>query len=1482
MRKDAVSTAREVDNLQKQLQRISDSTFPEAKATRFENGIKKASDKVELLKRKLDELGEKRIPTSGFKDLEADIDKTESKIERLKALAVQKMREIGETAPIDGEMIGEGFYTTKMAANLANLETKLKSLIALKAQYVEEDRRYVDPTTTDQYAKTSEQLVAAEQELRSQTEAYENARANFEAAKNERYAEAATELTRARLEARSLNSSVLEASEAVSRAEGFRRMSKIAGSAFDAIKKSAKSVVSMLGKIGGAVAGVTKRFAAMAAAGVKGIAGIGKHADASSGLIEKFGKRIWGLAKRVFIFSVITKAFRHVRAAFGEGLGYYIAWDKTLGAAVQNLKNQVLILKATFGGAFAPIAQIVVPILSNLVGWLITATNAVGAFIARLTGKSTYKSVVAATAQAGADAAKSVGGATDAVKELKKELAHYDELHVISKDEPSSGSGGGGGTGGGGTTAPGIEYQDTKISDGISDFADKVKEAWRKADFTEIGTILGTRLKEGLDNIPWPKIQDTAKRVGQSFATLINGFVEVKGLGYSIGKTIAEAINTGLSLVSGFINSLHFDSIGRFIRDGINGFLDNIHWEEAYKTAKKFGKGIADLLNNLFDPETFGKIGTAIANGLNTIIMTIGSFLANLDAINIGQSISAMFQSWANGIDMTTLSYVLELAGEEIADLLNNLITPENLTTAGELIGDLVDAVIDGLYALFTEADWLTWGTSLRDGLIALIKEIEWDDVGSVIGAGIRGALDFITGLFKDWKETAKIIKDALKQFFEGLAKEVDFGQVVKFLALAFGTKLALGFVSSIPSRLLSTIGTQLAAKLGLGAITTGGATAGGAAAGGAAAGGSGLALGGFLAGGAIILEKSYETLKEGVRVGKETGKYSKDMSENFEHFEEDARRGHVEPNSANVAPGTVPYYRDFTDTLLGYVRNKNGNSETKELTNAVKLLGKYILPTAEHPGLVSASSYALMDKGARTNAYIFKDEKLGVIAEITGVDKSKLTLKDKEIDEAWASIVKAQQSGAFKPAKVDANAEINEAKDRTKGKTSIDSKANVTDADFRNTPEYKRIIDKVRADVEEARDKTNGETEIKAKGSIWDAVDKIVDPIAVKAKGFLQTAFDATKGDTQVKGKGLLTTAKDGTTGDTVVKGKGNLLSAKDGTKGDTVVKGKGNLLTAKDGTRGDTQVATVANLKSTKDSIKKRNIDQMTADLYKYNLTNGWKNGGWSAISMIADLYKYSLTRGWKNGGWSAIDMVADLYKYNLTRNWKNGGWTAIDMIADFFKWKKGWHSSWNEIDEVAYFYKWNRGWPKSWDFIDMIANFVGNVFSGKKEEGGVFSGDSWKNLPQYAGGGSPTHGTVFAAGENGAEIVGTIGGRTEVLNRSQIAMEIYSAVKSAMSGFGMDIVKQIAYDSSVLSAHIDAVANYIPDVNHITQANRIYAKAEGIDYNRLAQALAAQGGDNNTYVFTAQLDGREIFRETVSQNDLYRTQTGRSAFA
>lgn len=82
------------------------------------------------------------------------------------------------------------------------------------------------------------------------------------------------------------------------------------------------------------------------------------------------------------------------------------------------------------------------------------------------------------------------------------------------------------------------------------------------------------------------------------------------------------------------------------------------------------------------------------------------------------------------------------------------------------------------------------------------------------------------------------------------------------------------------------------------------------------------------------------------------------------------------------------------------------------------------------------------------------------------------------------------------------------------------------------------------------------------------------------------------------------------------------------------------------------------------------------------------------------------------------------------------------------------------------------------------------VGTWTLQTKALGGIFSGGVWRSIAQYASGTlDALHGSLFLAGEAGPEIVGHVGGRTEVLNKSQLAAAMYSAVHSAMAGVTLD---------------------------------------------------------------------------------------------
>lgn len=94
---------------------------------------------------------------------------------------------------------------------------------------------------------------------------------------------------------------------------------------------------------------------------------------------------------------------------------------------------------------------------------------------------------------------------------------------------------------------------------------------------------------------------------------------------------------------------------------------------------------------------------------------------------------------------------------------------------------------------------------------------------------------------------------------------------------------------------------------------------------------------------------------------------------------------------------------------------------------------------------------------------------------------------------------------------------------------------------------------------------------------------------------------------------------------------------------------------------------------------------------------------------------------------------------------------------------------------------------------------------------------------------------HGSMFVAGENGAEMVGHINGQTEVLNRSQIAQAMKSAVVAGMSQFtgywrtmnsqmvvcSNAIIRSILVSSDVMNASLATVGGSYDPTNALAQS-------------------------------------------------------------
>ncbi len=504
--------------------------------------------------------------------------------------------------------------------------------------------------------------------------------------------------------------------------------------------------------------------------GVRAFSGMNRHVNKSGGLLSGVAAKIKNMAMSLLVFNWITKGFNAMVSGMKDGFKNLVQYSDEYNRSISSLQSANLQLKNSFAAAFAPIVQMVIPYLVQLIGYVTSAVNAFAQFIAVLSGKTTW---IRAT-KVQQNYAASLNGTAAAAKKATGALASFDEIEVLNNN---SGSGGG--------INPGSMFEEVPVGK-LSDFWKKLLDALKKGKWYELGKFLGEQLKKGLESIPWGEIRAKARKIGENLADLINGFIEVEWLGYVIGRSLAQAFNTGFEFLNGFVHRLHWDSLGKFIAESLNGLFENIDWDLIKDTFVTGAKGLAKLINNFDEYFHWYDISNTISNGLNTLAETIITFCEEVDWPDIGKHIGREFIKSIKKTDW-------ESVGRAIGDMLHSAV----LFLAGALskwdwsvISDALKDLVKGFFSAFDNDD-------LPDNIKKIADAIE------LFGIAVAGIvlLEGLAGMIKN-------VKDFFKLFADGTA-----ATEIETTATAIGgLSTALGVLAGILAG--EAIGKRLGAWL--------------------------------------------------------------------------------------------------------------------------------------------------------------------------------------------------------------------------------------------------------------------------------------------------------------------------------------------------------------------------------------------------------------------------------------------------------------------------------------------------------------------------------------------------------------------------------------------------------------------------------------------------------------------------------------------
>lgn len=488
------------------------------------------------------------------------------------------------------------------------------------------------------------------------------------------------------------------------------------------LKKIISGTASALTKVTTVIKRTSGAFAALIQKFTSGIPVLRRFTGATKSASGGLGGGLKNILKYAFGIRSLFALVNKLRSALVDGFKNLAQYSGETNNSISMLMSSLTQLKNAFAAAFAPILNVIAPILNTLIQKIISVVNTFGQLTSALTGKTTYikaKKVQQDYAKSLNSNANSAKNAKKANEELKRTILSFDQINKMDDNSSSDSNSGIADTGG---LSPSDMFETESIPSKIKGIADMIKQAWKNADFTEIGAMVGNKLNAALNSIPWDKIKNTCNKIAKSVATFLNGFLETVDWKL-VGNTLAQGINTAFGMANTFAENFHWDSLGKAIGNGINGALGGLDWNLIQETVRNIATGITDTLNSFIQTTDWALVGQSFGNGINTIL--------------------DFFHTAINNFDWTG-------AGTALADFVNNAVNTIDFVNLGQTISDGIKGVFDFGIAAIEGIDWWTIGEKVRDGLAA----IDWNGIADgffeLIGAAFGGLSAFFGGLLSD------------------------------------------------------------------------------------------------------------------------------------------------------------------------------------------------------------------------------------------------------------------------------------------------------------------------------------------------------------------------------------------------------------------------------------------------------------------------------------------------------------------------------------------------------------------------------------------------------------------------------------------------------------------------------------------------------------------------------------------------------------
>ena len=364
-------------------------------------------------------------------------------------------------------------------------------------------------------------------------------------------------------------------------------------------------------------------------------------------------------------------------------------------------------LKNSLATAFAPILNVVAPILSKFIDMLSTAASYVSMFFAFLSGKSTYTRAVAVqknyatslkdTASSSGKAAKAAKDNADAIKDeadaAEDYLSPLDDINKYTEQNAKNTGGGTGGSGspgggGGGGTGSGPLFEEVPIDNKFASLLDTVLDKLK-----EIRDIFMSGFWDGLGDYK-PLLEELKKDLSSIGRYLTDIFTDEDVM--AAAKRFATSFIYNLGKIAG-----SFAKVGLTIAVNIVGGIES-YLSENIGRIKNYLLAMFDIGTEVLD--TLGNLAASVADIFATVFGSQVAQDLTGDLIGIFATIFGAITQLATGLGRDLLNFIAQSIienKEAIKTALLETIAP--IEIIAQAIEDFVQGLADKIMALYNE-----------------------------------------------------------------------------------------------------------------------------------------------------------------------------------------------------------------------------------------------------------------------------------------------------------------------------------------------------------------------------------------------------------------------------------------------------------------------------------------------------------------------------------------------------------------------------------------------------------------------------------------------------------------------------------------------------------------------------------------------------------------------------------------------------------